>query len=203
MNSFNEPLFRRHSEEIRRELKSHINAEGTPDEWDGQPIRVSHGPFTLVLDVHSHLGGYATELVTRLRACYINQDGFRFRVYRHSLAAHLATILGAQDVHVGDKAFDHEFIVKANNEEKVRRLFDRADLRAAMIASRAHMVEVKADEGVFGPEFPEGVDELLLEAPNRVTSLAEIDALYGIFAEILNRLCHLGSAYEDDPQLQL
>jgi hypothetical protein len=196
-------IFRHHSEEIWQQLSRHLTPRDGAPEWDGKPIRVVHGPFVLVLDVHSHLGGYATEIVTRLRAAYINRDGFRFRVFRHSPMADLVTRLGAQDVKIGDDAFDREFVIKATDEEKVRRLLARPDLRAAMLESRAHTIEVKSDEGTFGPDFPDGVDELLLEAPDRITAVGEIDVLYGIFAELLNRLCHLGSAYEDDPQLQL
>ena len=62
---------------------------------------------------------------------------------------------------------------------------------------------MRDDEGWFGPEFPEEVDELYMVVRGRVTTCEKLTALYGVFADLLNRLCHLGSAYEQDPHIRL
>ncbi len=50
------------------------------------------------------------------------------------------------------------------------------------------------DVEVGYPEF----DEAFI-----IKDLRQLRSLYYLFAEILNHLCHIGSAYEDDPKLSL
>jgi hypothetical protein len=197
-----QPVFRRHRLTIWRELEQHLTGAG--DEWDGTPLRVRSGPFVVTLDVHAALAGYATNLVTRLRATYVNRDGFRFGLQRRSWATDISGFLGLQDIEIGDEAFDREFVVKANDADQVRRLLVDADLRRAILDSGdLQRLEVRDDEGWFGPEFPEGVDELYLEAGGRLRDPLVIEQLFAVFADVLTRLCHIGSAYERDPELEL
>jgi hypothetical protein len=64
-------------------------------------------------------------------------------------------------------------------------------------------LEVKDDEGWFGADFPEGVDELLFQVVGVITDVERLKSLYELFSETLNHLCHIGSAYENDPQIKL
>ncbi|MDQ7007333.1 MAG: DUF3137 domain-containing protein [Acidobacteriota bacterium] len=195
------PLFRTFHQEIWEQLATHLDESG--EKWDGTKVTVQHGPFAVSLDLHAELAGYASRLVTRLRAAYINKDGFRFRLRRSDWLSDLAVMLGTQDIQLGDEAFDEAFVISANNEEKARFLLADPALRQALLESPADLVEVRDDEGDFGPAFPEEVDELYLHSRRRITVCSELEQLYGVFAELLNRLCHAGSAYEDDPHLQL
>ncbi len=192
-------IFREHRKEIWRGLMEHLEQ----GEWDGRPIEVKHGPFPVVLDVHAEGGGYASRVVTRLRAAYQNKDGFRCRVRRANWLSDIATMLGTQDYQVGDERFDKEFIVQGTNEEAVKRFFADSELRELIFASPVDLGEIRDDEGDFGPEFPEGIDELYIHSRERLTAIEDIEAFYNVFAELLNRLCHLGSAYEDDPEIEI
>ena len=195
------PLFRKYHQEIWNELATHLDETG--EKWDGTKVTVKHGPFMVSLDLHAELAGYASRLVTRLRAAYINKDGFRFRLRRSTWLSDLAVMLGTQDIKIGDEAFDEAFVISSNNEEKTRFLLADADLRGALMNSPTDLVEVRDDEGEFGPVFPEEVDELYLHSRRRITVCSELEQLYSVFAGMLNRLCHAGSAYEDDPHLTL
>ena len=65
---------------------------------------------------------------TRMRAPYVNPEGFRFTIYRKGVFSDLGKLLGMQDIEVGDPDFDEAFIIKGNDESKVRDLFaDRPD----------------------------------------------------------------------------
>ena len=196
-----QPLFRKNRAEIWKALACHLDDEGR--KWDGQKLTVRHGPFMVTLDVHAELAGYASRVVTRLRAAYINRDGFRFRLRRANWLSDLATMLGTQDIQIGDEAFDEAFIVSSNNPAKAKFLLKDEDLRRELVESQTDLVEVRDDEGDFGPQFPEEVDELYLHTRRKLTRCGEVEELYGIFAVLLNRLCHIGSAYEDDTQLAL
>ncbi len=58
---------------------------------------------------------------------------------------------------------------------------------------------VRDDEGCFKSRFPEKVDELYFRIPGVVKDIWRLKALYDLFPEVLNYLCHIGSAYENDP----
>ena len=62
---------------------------------------------------------------------------------------------------------------------------------------------IKDDEGLFGTDFPEGVDELHFECAGVITETELLKYLFGLFGLILERLVQIDSAYEDDPQITL
>ena len=64
-------------------------------------------------------------------------------------------------------------------------------------------LSVKDDEGWFATHFPEGVDELYFCVPGIIKDVDRLKSLYALFAEVLDHLCRIGSAYEDDPRLEL
>lgn len=186
-------------DEIWRRLRMHLEN----DLWDGAPLRVGHAAFVVTLDVHAELAGRGTDLVTRLRAAWANPRGLTFRVKRRGALDGLATLLGAQDVQVGDPPFDHAFVLRTNDPDRLRALLADDALRTELLASAAEIVEVRPDEGWFGPEFPDGVDELYLEAPGRIAAVAEVERLYAVFATLLDRLTLLGVAPPEEPDVTL
>ena len=165
---------------------------------------------------------------TRIRAPYVNKDGFRFTIYNRTLLSDLGKALGMQDVvvggpkfenlaplcgvpsyvdpydiEIGEPEFDNEFIIKGNNEEKIRQLFSNIKIRDLMQSQPSIFLQVKDDEGFFGDTFPAGVDELYFQTPGVIKDIERLKSLYYLIAEVLNMLCHIGSAYEDDPKLLL
>jgi hypothetical protein len=64
-------------------------------------------------------------------------------------------------------------------------------------------LEVKDDEGWFGADFPEGVDELYFQVVGVIKEVERLKLIYELFATTLNYLCHIDSAYDDDPQVEL
>ena len=64
-------------------------------------------------------------------------------------------------------------------------------------------LQIRADDGELGPAFPPGVDELRLEVTDRVEDLAKLRALFDVLAQTLQRLCEVGCAIEQDPDVDL
>jgi len=62
---------------------------------------------------------------------------------------------------------------------------------------------VKDSEGWFGPKFPENVDELHFQVVGVITDMARLKSLFDLFAAVLEELCKIGSAYEQDPGVAL
>jgi hypothetical protein len=172
--------------------------------WDGRDRVVAQaGRWQVVLDTFTMSTGKSSVTYTRLRAPYVNADGFRFVIYRKNLFSGLAKLLGMQDVEVGHPAFDDAFVIKGSDQAKLRGLFANPRLRQLIEAQPNIRLVVRDDEGYFSQTFPAGVDELQFIAVGVIKDIDRLKLLYDLFAETLHTLCHIGSAYEDDPGIVL
>jgi hypothetical protein len=199
-------LFGPSQEEIWRQLCSEIGAQYVEGGfWKGDKVQAHHGQWTVTLDTYTttNSDNNISTTYTQLRAPYVNKDGFRFTIYRKGLFSGLGKLLGMQDVEVGYPEFDEAFIIQGNDEAKLRALFGNPRIRQLIDLQPDVYLTVKDDEGWFGTYFPEGVDELYFSVAGSITDVDQLKSLYYLFAEILNHLCHIGSAYEDDPKLAL
>ena len=190
--------------EIWRQLGEEIGGQYVEGGlWCGDRVQGSHGEWTVTLDTYTVQAGKTYVTYTRMRAPYVNADGFRFTVYRKSVFSGIGTFLGMQDIDVGDPAFDDDFVIKGTDEGRVRTLFSSPRLRELINAQRNIHLTVKDDEGWFGARFPEGVDELYFAVPGVIRDVDRLKLLYELFAETLDRLCTVGSARQRDPGVAL
>jgi len=197
-------LFGPSKEEIWRQLCTEIGAAYTPGGfWKGDKVQVAHEEWTITLDTYAVSTGKTTMVFTRLRAPYVNPDHFRFTIYRRGLFSEIAKWLGMQDIAVGHANFDRDFIIKGTDERKLRALFDNQRLRELIAAQPQIHLTVKDDEGFLGPGFPLDTDELCFHVGGIIKDLERLKLLFELFAETLDQLCRIGSAYEEAPKLKL
>lgn len=197
-------MFGPSQKEIWRQLSEEIGAQYVEGGfWKGDKVQATHGEWTVTLDKYVVSTGKVTIVYTRMRAPYVNPDGFRFRIYRRGLFSNLGKLLGMQDVEVGFADFDRDFIIKGNDEGKLRRLFANPKIRELISAQKDIHFSVKDDEGWFGPTFPEGVDELAFLVTGVIKDIDRLKLLYELFAQTLDELCRSGSAYESSPGVRL
>ena len=190
--------------EIWRQLSSELDAEYVEGGfWKKDKVKATHGEWTITLDKYTVSTGKVTIVYTRIRAPYVNSDGFRFAIYRRGFFSDIAKKFGMQDVEIGHEEFDRDFIVKGNDEGKLRALLSSAQVRDLIVAQPEIVFSVKDDEGYFGPAFPEGTDELHFVVTGVIKDLDRLKLLYELFAETLDQLCRMGSAYQRDPGVQL
>jgi hypothetical protein len=167
--------------------------------WKADKVEAKHGQWTVTLDTYAVSTGKATIIYTRMRAPYVNPDGFRFTIYRRGFFSDIGKRFGMQDIDVGDPDFDEAFIIKGTDEGRIRSLFSAPRLRELVARQPEISLTVKDDEGWFGPSFPDGVDELRFTVVGVIKDVERLRLLYDLFAETLDQLCRIGSAYETDP----
>lgn len=159
--------------------------------------------WIVTLDTYTVSTGQATTTYTRIRAPYVNRDGIRFKIYKSGIFSEMGAALGMQDIEVGSPEFDEAFVIKGNNEEKIKELFKSLQLQKLMLMQSRFHLEVKDDEGWFGTAFPEGVDELYFSIPGILKDIDQLKGLFEIFSEVLDQLCIIGSAYDSYPGVEL
>jgi hypothetical protein len=193
-------LFGPSKEEIWEQLAQSIDGHFVAgDFWTYPKVRGFHGQWTVTLDsLHENKQTY-----TRLRAPYVNLNNFAFTIYRQGLFSELGKLLGMQDVIVGYERFDRDFIIQGNDQGWICDLFANARIRQLLDVQPEVYMTVKDDEGWFGAAFPEGVDELYFKAHGVIKNVERLRLLYELFAEVLDQLCRMGSAYKKDPGIVL
>ena len=171
--------------------------------WQGDKVQATHGEWTITLDVYHVHTGKVPMAFTRLRAPYVNPDQFRFRVSKRGLFSGVGKLLGLQDVEVGYRDFDRDFIIKGNDKAKLKALFANERLRQLLSAQPDVYFEVQDDEGYFGPTYPPNTDSLVFVASGMIDDVARLKSLFDLFAVTLDQLCLIGSAYEGKPPITL
>lgn len=202
--TFLRTLFGPSKEEIWRQFAAETGASFVPGGfWKGDKIEATHGPWTVALDTFAVSTGKATVVYTRMRAPYVTPDGFHFTVYRKGLFSEVGKWFGMQDVTVGFEDFDREFVIKGNDEEKLRRLFSSQKIRELIAAQPDIHFSVEDDDGGWTKMFPAGVDELRFQVAGVIKDLERVKLLYELFAETLDELCRMGSASAQAPPAAL
>jgi hypothetical protein len=166
----------------------------------GAVVEVSHDEWTITLDSYAVSTGKTTIVFTRMRAPYVNPDGFRFAVSRAGMFTEIAKWLGMQDVETGIEEFDRDFVIKGTSEEKLRALFANARLRELLDAQKSLHFAVKHDRSWFREDQAPDVDTLEFHVPGIITDIERLKLLFDLFAETLDELCRIGSAYEHAPE---
>ena len=197
-------IFGASREEVWIQLCTEIGAEFVDGGlWKGDKVQARVKEWTVTLDTYTVSTGKSHITYTRMRAPYVNKDGFQFTIYRKGIFSDLRKRLGMQDIDIGDPDFDRDYVIQGNDECRVLALFGNLKIRQLIQAQPSFHLQVQDDEGWFSTSFPEGVDELHFQVVGVIKDVERLKLLYELFAEMLNHLCHIGSAYENDPKLAL
>lgn len=197
-------LFGPSKQEIWSQLSQEIGAAYEEDGFfkTGKMV-LSHRQWEITLDTYTVHSGKSHITYTRMRAPYVNRDGFRFNIYRKSVFSWIGKLFGVKDIEIGDAFFDDEFIIQGEPEHLVGRLFSNSTVRQLLMDQPDIHLQVKDDEGWFSKNFPEGVDELYFQVVGVIKDKERLKKLFDLFSAVLDELCRLGSAYEDEPKVTL
>ena len=165
-------------------------------------LRYQSGQWEITLDTYTTDGENSTTY-TRMRAPFVNKDSLYFKIYREGFFASIGKLFGMQDIQIGDPYFDDNFIIKGNNEGKIRRLLNAPRLKQLIQTQPGICFQVRDDEGWFGADFPEGVDELYFQCTGVIKGEERLKNLFNLFSNTLERLVQIDSAYESDPKVTL
>ena len=178
-------------EEVWWQLSQEIGAEFIEGGfWEGSKVQAHVKSWTITLDTYTVSCADGSITYTRMRAPYINPEGFRFTIYRKNLFSKLGKLLGMQDIEVGDLEFDEAFIIKGNDESKVRDLFANPKIRQMIQDQPEIWLEIKDSE-------------LHFQVVGVIKNVEWLKALFDLFAAVLDQLCRIGSAYKQEPGVTL
>jgi hypothetical protein len=187
--------------EVWKQLSAEIGGEYVDGGfWRGDKVEVTHGEWTITLDTYTVSTGKVTIVYTRMRAPYVNTEDFRFTVSRAGFLTEVAKKLGMQDIDIGHEPFDHDFVVKSNDEPRVRALFANATIRELLLDQpNLHHFSVRGGDRWMEPRLPDDQDALEFLVMGVVKDIPRLKALYELLSETLEELCRVGAAYRRAP----
>ncbi len=171
--------------------------------WGRDVLRYQSGEWEITLDIYTVSSGDSSTTYTRMRAPFVNRDGLYFKICREGFFASIGKFFGMQDILIGDPYFDDNFIIKGNDENRIRLLLNVPGLKQLIQAQPDISFQIRDDEGWFGTHFPEGVDQLYFQCYGVVKDEKRIKNLFDLFSITLETLVQIDSAYENDPQVTL
>ena len=197
-------IFGPSKDEIWSQIATDIGGEFIQGGFWGKDVLIyKHGEWQILLDTYVVSTGTSSYTVTRMRAPFVNKDGLYFKISRQGFFSSIGKFFGMQDIEIGDPFFDEQFIIKGDNPEKIKLLLADKNIKELCQRQPRIHLSIKDDEGRFGTDFPEGVDELCFECTGVIKETALLKSLFALFCLILERLVRLDSAYADDPQVTL
>lgn len=191
-------------DEVWSQLSNELGAEFSESGFfkNGKVI-LDYNNWEITLDTYTVHTGKTNITYTRMRAPYVNRDGFHFTIYRKSVFSWLGKMFGKQDIELGDTFFDEDFIIQGEPESSVIKLFSNRKIKELIQLQPQIHLQVKDDEGWFSKKFPEGVDELYFQVVGVIKDKERLKSLFDLFALVLEELCKIGSAYAQDPGMSL
>ena len=201
-------IFGPSKEEIWHQISQEIKGEYIDGGFWGRDVLLyRHGEWEILLDTYTVKSGSgsssSSQTYTRMRAPFINKDNLHFKIYRESIFSPIGKLFGMQDIEIGDSFFDNEYVIKGNDEGKIKELFANERLRRLIESQPGVHFEIRDDEGFFSTSFPDGVDELYFQTSGTLTDKSTLRALFELFALTLEHLVEIDSAYENDPGISL
>lgn len=196
--------FNNSKDQIWSHLAEQLNVNLDKDKFHVHDVlRYSSGEWEITLDQYYVNTATQKNAFTRMRAPFVNKDGLQFEIYKESLASSIAKIFGMQDIEIGDTFFDDNFIIKGNNEEKIKILLNDKKLMELIEVLPDLSFQIREDDGWFSEKFPNGVNELYFLCEGEIKDEAMLKNLFEIFSITLERLVEIDSAYETNPHIKL
>ncbi len=158
-------------------------------------LRYRSGESEVTLDTYEESNEDSTTIHTRMTAPFANKYALYFKVYRDGLCASIGTFFGMQDIRIGIRHFDDDFIIQGNDDEKIRWLLQdptvRDLIRAAIPPALIPLGPPAFGAPWFGVRYP---DQLSFQCCGVVSEENELKTLFDLFRATLARLAQLDSS---------
>ena len=163
-------------------------------------LKYRHEGWEILLDTFSVSRGEGGSVTyTRVQVPFSNPQGLGFKIYRESFLSSVGKLFKMQDIEIGNAAFDSKFIIKGNDEGKIKLLLDDAVLKNLMYQQPDILFEIQFEK-VF--KFKK-VCMLYFHCEGRIRAMSQLEALFQMFAVTLTRMEQLELTSRNVPSEEL
>ena len=162
-------------------------------------LKYQHEGWEMLLDTFTLRHGERDVVGTRVQVPFSNPQGLSFKIYRESILSSVGKLFKMQDIEIGDYAFDSKFIIKGNDEGKIKLLLDDAVLKNLMYQQPDILFEIQFEK-VF--KFKK-VCMLYFHCEGIIRAMSQLEALFQMFAVTLTRMEQLELTSRNVPSEEL
>ena len=197
-------LFGSSKKEVWKQLSEEINANYIESgQFKGSRIEYIHNNWTIYLDTYTVSTGKSSITYTRMRVPFINLKKFHFKVYRRGIVSNIGKALGMQDIEIGYDYFDNDYIIKGNDEVLLRRFFQNHKIRDLIERQSKMVLEIKDNEGKFGPKFNDNESELSFIVVGVIKDKDRLKSLFDLFVKVINEFELMGITLNQTSEVKL
>lgn len=158
----------------------------------GYRLDYAHKNFLITIETYSY---YTTpeETSEYVRGVveFVSQDPFKILLTRQGLVENISKIFGAQDIQIGDKRFDKDFMIKSNDEAITRFIFSKDPLAKILLKNQTIRLEITDGEGLFGEKPKEGNCMLYYILEGEINEINQLNNISLLFKTILDALTEM------------
>ncbi|MBI2810186.1 MAG: hypothetical protein HYX67_05080 [Candidatus Melainabacteria bacterium] len=162
-------------------------------------VRVPMTPWTVTFEMHSKGKNHSKILLP-----FETKSDFEFEIYNRSWVADAQKKFGLQDIIVGYEDFDRDFIIKGNDESKVKKLYSSETLREMIQLQKAVRLGIHTKGALkqYG-QVPAGIHVLAFEEDDAINSFDRLISLLELMRASMTQLCEMGVASTAEPGFQI
>ena len=161
--------------------------------WHSAKTEIDYKDLKIIFDNYTLWSGKYSTKMTRIIVPFNSVDSFRFKIYNSGLISQIEKIFGGQDVKIGREDFDKEFIIKANNELKIKTLLQNQKIRSIIQNQRNVHIEISDQKGIWEEKLPEKEFELSLYEDGKIEDIERLKLMLNLFKEIIDALFKMKS----------
>lgn len=120
-------------------------------------------------------------------------DFLEFRMYEENILSPLSKKIGLQDIEIGDPKFDAKYMLKGNNERKVKILLSSQHIKDYMLKVDGLTLHIKSASKSLFSGLPENSYQIKYQTTTYFKSTERITHLFTLFSLILNQLYEMKS----------
>lgn len=159
----------------------------------GYRLDFPYKDFTITLETYSYYTNREeTSEYIRGVVEFVSRDQFRLLLTRQGLVENISKIFGAQDIQIGDRRFDKDFMIKSNDEMKTRFMLSNDSIAGILLKNQTVRLEITNGEGLFGEKPKEGNYMLYYILEREIEEIGQLNELSFLFKTLLDELIKMG-----------
>lgn len=160
-----------------------------------QKAKFQFNGFNIIFDYHINYisGTVYQQKFTRITASFIALNDFQFQIYRNDLISSITKFFGSQDFEIGNSEFDKAFVIKTNNEFKMKSLLTNNEIMKAIQRQEDINFHISKQRGIWEEKLPKNEFELSFYSEKIIEDIEQLKSLLDLFKETLNHLIEINS----------
>jgi hypothetical protein len=156
--------------------------------WLSDRTELEYNGWKIYFDNYDITSGKYSATMTRVIVPFISVDDFRFEIYRDGFIRKIEKIFGSQDFKIGQENFDKAFIIKTNNEAKIRTLLQNQQLRNQIEAQNKVNIVISDQKGIWENRLLKDELELIFYVDGEIKDFEILKSILNLFKEMLDGL---------------